>query len=75
MKPWGWYGFLSGFPSFDAFLIVVSMGKRCVLHLVFKTKYFMSHCCPHLLSAVAVEISSSRKPWEGVKSASGGDSE
>jgi len=24
----GWYGFLSGFPPFDAFIIVVSMGKN-----------------------------------------------
>jgi hypothetical protein len=26
----GWYGFLSGFPPFDAFIIVVFMGNRCV---------------------------------------------
>ncbi len=26
----GVYGFLSGFPPVDAFLIVVSMGKRCI---------------------------------------------
>jgi hypothetical protein len=28
---------------------------------------------PHLLSVVVVEISSPRKPWEGVKSAGEGD--
>jgi hypothetical protein len=28
-KTMGWYGFLSVFPPFDAFIIVVSMGKRC----------------------------------------------
>jgi hypothetical protein len=30
LKPQEWYGFLPGFPPFDAFLIVVSMGKRCI---------------------------------------------
>jgi hypothetical protein len=30
MKPKGWYSFLSGFPSFDTFLLVVSIRKRCI---------------------------------------------
>jgi hypothetical protein len=30
MKPFGWYGFLSGFPPFAAFLISVAMEKVCI---------------------------------------------
>jgi hypothetical protein len=70
MKPNCWCGFLSGFSSFYAFLIVVSTRKRC-LHIkirckkrktsaTFKGKQRDNEYKAHPLSAVAVEISSER---------------
>ncbi len=64
LKQWGLYGFLLGFPPFDAFLILVFTGKYIPLWNVNK-EIMKTKPGPHLLSAVAVEISSLRKPWRG----------
>jgi hypothetical protein len=72
------YGFLSGFPPFDAFLILVSMGKRCIFKKrnVFRERTILlpqvnrekmyTKPSPHPLSAVSVEIACPRIPL-GVK--------
>ncbi len=71
------YGFLSGVPPFNAFLIVVFIGTRCSYikikcnkrkrNAIFKAnkEKMQTKPSPHPLSAVAVKITSPRKPWGG----------
>jgi hypothetical protein len=80
-------GFLSGFPSLDAFLIIVSVGIRCIYiyikcnkkkdNATFKVnrEIIKTTPSPHLLSAIAVEISSPRNHGGWLKSNGGGECE
>ncbi len=65
---WEWYWFLPSVPSFDAFLIVVSMYKEKVSLYINKgekrknTYTFKGKQRDNVNKAVAVEISIPRKP-------------
>jgi len=53
----GWYDFLSGFPPVNAFLIVVSRGKRCI----YKKRSVIS-CVPDPLH-FGMDLDPDPDPW------------